>query len=132
MCDSNMKYKPKYFFINLTLILLFGCLTKVESFAEDNLLGTLAESTYSCDNIPELEETSLSETSVLPQTNTVYTLRHFQKRINSSSSTKYGIATIKKNYPLYTSLIVHESARRFPSGLTKARRHLISLGKLII
>ena len=132
-----MECKIKVLFISLALGLLLGCLSKVElcaSETEETPFGTLAETVSFYDYILDLEEASFSKHDIISEINEGDALRHFPqtKRINSSSSSKEGLAFIKRNQILYAPPITLESCRRFPSKLTDSKQHLISFGRLII
>ena len=132
-----MKCKTKSLFISIALSFLLGCIAKANIFppeAVETPFGTLAETVSFYDYLLDLGETSVSKHDIISEINESDALRHFSKtkRISSSSSSKYGLTLIKKNYIPYTSSLIVESTQRFPSGLTEARKRLISLGKLII
>ena len=129
MCDSIMKYKARLLFIGFAISFLFGCFSKVDSFtseALDTSVGPLIETLYDSEGI------ILSESS--SDTHVGDALRRFSqtKRISNSSSPRYGLILAKRKHSLYTSTQHFESVKRFPSNLMKARRYLISLGRLII
>ena len=139
MCDNIMKCKTKALFISIALSFLIGCLSKVDLYPSETgemPFGTLAETVYFYDYILDLEGTSVSQHEISPEINVGDAIRHFSKtkRINSPSSFKTKIAFIKKkaNNITNTTFSLFESFKRFPSGLTQARKHLISLGILII
>ena len=133
MCDSIMKYKARLLFIGITISFLIGCLSKVDFFTSEDLetsVGPLVETLH--DHSFDPEEIILSTPS--SETHVGDALRHFSqtKRISSSSSLRYGLVFAKRKHYLYTSTQYLESFKRFPSGLMKAKRYLISLGRLII
>ena len=135
MCDSIMKYKTRLLFIGIAISFLFGCLSKVDSFTSEDLdtsVGSLIETLYIHDHSSNLEEIILFTPS--SETHVGDALRRFSqtKRISSSSSLRYGLVFAKRKHYLYTSTQYLESFKRFPSGLMKAKRYLISLGRLII
>ena len=137
MCDSNMKPKIKSLFISIALSFLLGCIAKANILIPEEVetpFGTLAETVSFYDYLLDLEEPAISKHDFASEINEGEALRHFPqtKRVNSSSSSKDGLAFIKRNYIIYSSPLIIESDRRFPSGLTEARQYLISLGKLII
>lgn len=137
MSYSNMKCKFNALFISILLSILIGCAAKVNLYASETAetpFGSLAETIYFQDSLPDWEETSVSKHNILSEFNNGNALRHFPqtKRINSSSSSKLGLVSVKRNHIQYFSPLILESYRRFPSGLTEARLYLISLGKLII
>ena len=132
-----MECKIKVLFTSLALGFLFGCLSKADLYAseaEEIPFGTLAETVSFYDYILDLEEASFSKHDIISEINEGDALRHFPqtKRVNNSSSSKDGLAFIKRNYIIYSSPLIIESCSRFPSGLTEARQYLISLRKLII
>lgn len=135
MCDSIMKYKARLLFIGIAISFLFGCLSKVDYFTSEDLdtsVGSLIETLYIHDHSSNLEKIILF---TLPsKTHVGDALRRFSqtKRISSSSSLRYGLVFAKRKHYLYTSTQYLESFKRFPSGLMKAKRYLISLGRLII
>ena len=129
MCDSIMKYKARLLFIGIAISFLFGCLSKVDSFTSEDLdtsVGPIIETLYDSEGI------ILSESS--SDTHVGDALRRFSqtKRASNSSSPRYGLVFAKRKHSLYTSTQHFESFKRFPSGLMKAKRYLISLGRLII
>ena len=129
MCDSIMKYKARLLFIGIAISFIIGCLSKVDSITSEDLdtsVGPLIETLYDSEGI------ILSESS--SDTHVGDALRRFSqtKRISSSSSLRYGLVFAKRKHYLYTSTQYLESFKRFPSGLMKAKRYLISLGRLII
>ena len=133
MCDSIMKYKARLLFIGIAISFLIGCLSKVDFFTSEDLetsVGPLVETLHDHSSDPEaiILSTPSSETHVGDA------LRRFSqtKRISSSSSLRYGLVFAKRKHYLYTSTQYLESFKRFPSGLMKAKRYLISLGRLII
>mgnify|MGYP003473158313 FL=1 len=133
MCDSIMKYKARLLFIGITISFLIGCLSKVDFFTSEDLetsVGPLVETLH--DHSSDPEEIILSTPS--SETHVGDALRRFSqtKRISSSSSLRYGLFFAKRKHYLYTSTQYLESFKRFPSGLMKAKRYLISLGRLII
>lgn len=135
MCDSIMKYKARLLFIGIAISFLFGCLSKIDSFTSEDLdtsVGSLIETLYIHDHSSNLEEIILFTPS--SETHVGDALRRFSqtKRISSSSSLRYGLVFAKRKHYLYTSTQYLESFKRFPSGLMKAKRYLISLGRLII
>lgn len=137
MCYSNMKCKFKALFISITLSILIGCVAKANLYTSEAIetpFGSLAETVYFYDYLLDLEETSVSRHDILSELNEGEALRHFPqtKRVNNSSSSKYGLAFIKRHHIIHSSSLIIEPYRRFPSGLTEARQYLISLGKLII
>ena len=129
MCDSILKYKARLLFIGIAISFLFGCLSKVDSITSEDLeasVGPLIETLYDSEGI------ILSESS--SDTHIGDALRRFSqtKRISNSSSPRYGLIFAKRNHSIYTSTQHFESFKRFPSGLMRAKRYLISLGRLII
>jgi hypothetical protein len=129
MCDSIMKYKARLLFIGIAISFIIGCLSKVDSITSEDLdtsVGPIIETLYDSEGI------ILSESS--SDTHVGDALRRFSqtKRISSSSSLRYGLVFAKRKHYLYTSTQYLESFKRFPSGLMKAKRYLISLGRLII
>ena len=129
MCDSIMKYKARLLFTGIAISFIIGCLSKVDSITSEDLdtsVGPLIETLYDSEGI------ILSESS--SDTHVGDALRRFSqtKRISSSSSLRYGLVFAKRKHYLYTSTQYLESFKRFPSGLMKAKRYLISLGRLII
>ena len=129
MCDSIMKYKARLLFIGIAISFIIGCLSKVDSITSEDLdtsVGPLIETLYDSEGI------ILSESS--SDTHVGDALRRFSqtKRISSSSSLRYGLVFAKRKHYLYTSTQYLESFKRFPSGLMKAKRYLISLRRLII
>ena len=129
MCDSIMKYKARLLFIGIAISFIIGCLSKVDSITSEDLdtsVGPLIETLYDSEGI------ILSESS--SDTHVGDALRRFSqtKRISNSSSPRYGLILAKRKHYLYTSTQYLESCKRFPSGLMKAKRYLISLGRLII
>ena len=129
MCDSIMKYKARLLFIGIAISFIIGCLSKVDSITSEDLetsVGPLIETLYDSEGI------ILSESS--SDTHVGDALRRFSqtKRISNSSSPRYGLIPAKRKHSLYTSTLHFESFKRFPSGLMKAKRYLISLGRLII
>lgn len=135
MCDSIMKHKARLLFIGIAISFLFGCLSKIDSFTSEDLdtsVGSLIETLYIHDHSSNLEEIILFTPS--SETHVGDALRRFSqtKRISSSSSLRYGLVFAKRKHYLYTSTQYLESFKRFPSGLMKAKRYLISLGRLII
>ena len=133
ICDSIMKYKARLLFIGITISFLIGCLSKVDFFTSEDLetsVGALVETLH--DHSFDPEEIILSTPS--SETHVGDALRHFSqtKRISSSSSLRYGLVFAKRKHYLYTSTQYLESFKRFPSGLMKAKRYLISLRRLII
>ena len=135
MCDSIMKYKARLLFIGIAISFLFGCLSKVDSFTSEDLdtsVGSLIETLYIHDHSSNLEEIILF--FFFSKTHVGDALRRFSqtKRISSSSSLRYGLVFAKRKHYLYTSTQYLESFKRFPSGLMKAKRYLISLRRLII
>ena len=129
MCDSIMKYKARLLFIGIAISFIIGCLSKVDSITSEDLetsVGPLIETLYDSEGI------ILSESS--SDTHVGDALRRFSqtKRISNSSSPRYGLIFAKRKHSLYTSTQHFESFKRFPSNLMKARRYLISLGRLII
>jgi len=133
MCDSIMKYKARLLFIGITISFLIGCLSKVDFFTSEDLetsVGPLVETLH--DHSSDPEEIILSTPS--SETHVGDALRRFSqtKRISSSSSLRYGLVFAKRKHYLYTSTQYLESFKRFPSGLMKAKRYLISLRRLII
>ena len=129
MCDSIMKYKARLLFIGIAISFIIGCLSKVDSITSEDLdtsVSPLVETLYDSERI------ILSESS--SDTHVGDALRRFSqtKRISSSSSLRYGLVFAKRKHYLYTSTQYLESFKRFPSGLMKAKRYLISLGRLII
>ena len=128
MCDSIMKYKARLLFIGIAISFIIGCLSKVDSITSEDLetsVGPLIETLYDSEGI------ILSESS--SDTHVGDALRRFSqtKRI-SNSSPRYGLILAKRKHSLYTSTQHFDSFKRFPSSLMKARRYLISLGRLII
>ena len=135
MCDSIMKYKARLLFIGIAISFLFGCLSKVDSFTSEDLdtsVGSLIETLYIHDHSFDPEEIILSSPS--SETHVGDALRRFSqtKRASNSSSPRYGLIFAKRKHSLYTSTQHFDSFKRFPSSLMKARRYLISLGRLII
>jgi hypothetical protein len=133
MCDSIMKYKARLLFIGIAISFLFGCLSKVDFFTSEDLetsVGPLVETLH--DHSSDPEEIILSTPS--SETHVGDALRRFSqtKRISSSSSLRYGLVFAKRKHYLYTSTQYLEPCKRFPSGLMKAKRYLISLRRLII
>ena len=133
MCDSIMKYKARLLFIGIAISFIIGCLSKVDFFTSEDLetsVGPLVETLH--DHSSDPEEIILSTPS--SETHVGDALRRFSqtKRISSSSSLRYGLVFAKRKHYLYTSTQYLESFKRFPSGLMKAKRYLISLGRLII
>ena len=133
MCDSIMKYKARLLFIGIAISFLIGCLSKVDFFTSEDLetsVGPLVETLH--DHSSDPEEIILSTPS--SETHIGDALRRFSqtKRISSSSSLRYGLVFAKRKHYLYTSTQYLESFKRFPSGLMKAKRYLISLRRLII
>ena len=129
MCDSIMKYKARLLFIGIAISFIIGCLSKVDSITSEDLetsVGPLIETLYDSEGI------ILSESS--SDTHVGDALRRFSqtKRASNSSSPRYGLIFAKRKHSLYTSTQHFESFKRFPSGLMKAKRYLISLGRLII
>ena len=129
MCDSIMKYKARLLFIGIAISFIIGCLSKVDSITSEDLdtsVGPIIETLYDSEGI------ILSESS--SDTHVGDALRRFSqtKRISNSSSSRYGLILAKRKHSLYTSTLHFESFKRFPSGLMKAKRYLISLGRLII
>ena len=129
MCDSIMKYKARLLFIGIAISFIIGCLSKVDSITSEDLetsVGPLIETLYDSEGI------ILSESS--SDTHVGDALRRFSqtKRASNSSSPRYGLVFAKRKHSLYTSTQHFESFKRFPSGLMKAKRYLISLGRLII
>ena len=129
MCDSIMKYKARLLFIGIAISFIIGCLSKVDSITSEDLdtsVSPLVETLYDSERI------ILSESS--SDTHVGDALRRFSqtKRISNSSSPRYGLIFAKRKHSLYTSTQHFESFKRFPSGLMKAKRYLISLGRLII
>ena len=129
MCDSIMKYKARLLFIGIAISFIIGCLSKVDSITSEDLntsVGPLIETLYDSEGI------ILSESS--SDTHVGDALRRFSqtKRICNSSSPRYGLILAKRKHSLYTSTQHFDSFKRFPSSLMKARRYLISLGRLII
>ena len=129
MSDSIMKYKARLLFIGIAISFIIGCLSKVDSITSEDLdtsVGPLIETLYDSEGI------ILSESS--SDTHVGDALRRFSqtKRISSSSSLRYGLVFAKRKHYLYTSTQYLESFKRFPSGLMKAKRYLISLRRLII
>jgi len=136
-CRSNMKCKTRALFISIALSFLIGSLVYYNhsiSQAGETPFGTLAETISFYDYLLDAEEASVSRHDIISEINEGDALRHFSqsKRVNSSSSSKYGSTFIKRNNTPYSSPLIFESLRRFPSGLSEGRRRLISLGKLII
>ena len=128
-----MKYKTRLLFIGIAISFLIGCLSKVDFFTSEDLetsVGPLVETLH--DHSSDPEEIILSTPS--SETHIGDALRRFSqtKRISSSSSLRYGLVFAKRKHYLYTSTQYLESFKRFPSGLMKAKRYLISLGRLII
>ena len=129
MCDSIMKYKARLLFIGIAISFIIGCLSKVDSITSEDLdtsVGPIIETLYDSEGI------ILSESS--SETHVGDALRRYSqtKRISNSSSPRYGLIFAKRKHYLYTSTQYLESFKRFPSGLMKAKRYLISLGRLII
>ena len=129
MCDSIMKYKARLLFIGIAISFIIGCLSKVDSITSEDLdtsVGPLIETLYDSEGI------ILSESS--SDTHVGDALRRFSqtKRASNSSSPRYGLVFAKRKHSLYTSTQHFESFKRFPSGLMRAKRYLISLGRLII
>ena len=129
MCDSSMKYKARLLFIGIAISFIIGCLSKVDSITSEDLdtsVGPLIETLYDSEGI------ILSESS--SDTHVGDALRRFSQtnRISNSSSSRYGLILAKRKHSLYTSTQHFDSFKRFPSSLMKARRYLISLGRLII
>ena len=129
MCDSIMKYKARLLFIGIAISFIIGCLSKVDSITSEDLdtsVGPIIETLYDSEGI------ILSESS--SDTHVGDALRRFSqtKRISNSSSSRYGLILAKRKHSLYTSTQHFDSFKRFPSSLMKARRYLISLGRLII
>ena len=129
MCDSIMKYKARLLFTGIAISFIIGCLSKVDSITSEDLdtsVGPIIETLYDSEGI------ILSESS--SDTHVGDALRRFSqtKRISSSSSLRYGLVFAKRKHYLYTSTQYLESFKRFPSSLMKAKRYLISLGRLII
>lgn len=132
-----MKDKIKSLFISIALSFLLGCIAQANILVPEEVetpFGTLAEAISFYDDLLDLEESAISDYDIASEINDGEALRHFPqtKRINSSSSSKYGLAFIKRNHVIYSSPLIIESDKRFPSGLTEARQYLISLGKLVI
>ena len=124
-----MKYKARLLFTGIAISFIIGCLSKVDSITSEDLdtsVGPIIETLYDSEGI------ILSESS--SDTHVGDALRRFSqtKRISSSSSLRYGLVFAKRKHYLYTSTQYLESFKRFPSGLMKAKRYLISLGRLII
>ena len=135
MCDSIMKYKARLLFIGIAISFLFGCLSKVDSFTSEDLdtsVGSLIETLYIHDHSSNLEEIILFTPP--SKTHVGDALRRFSqtKRASNSSSPRYGLVFAKRKHYLYISTQHFESFKRFPSGLMKAKRYLISLRRLII
>ena len=129
MCDSIMKYKARLLFIGIAISFIIGCLSKVDSITSEDLdtsVGPLIETLYDSEGI------ILSESS--SDTHVGDALRRFSqtKRISNSSSPRHGLILARRKHSLYTSTQHFDSFKRFPSSLMKARRYLISLGRLII
>ena len=132
-----MKRKFKALFISIALSFLIGCIAKANFYiseAVETPFGSLAETVYFYDYLLDGEETSVSKHNILSEFNEGEALRHFPqtKRVNSSSSSKHGLVSIKRNHIQHSSPLILNFCKRFPSGLTEARQYLISLGKLII
>ena len=135
MCDSIMKYKTKLLFISTVISFLIGCLSKAYLFTSEDVetsVGSLAETLYIHGHSFDSEEIILSNPT--SETHVGDALRRFSqtKRINNSSSPRYGLIFDKKKNHIYSSTSYLESFRRFPSGLMEAKQYLISLGRLII
>ena len=129
MCDSIMKYKARLLFIGIAISFIIGCLSKVDSITSEDLdtsVDPIIETLYDSEGI------ILSESS--SDTHVGDALRRFSqtKRASNSSSPRYGLVFAKRKHSLYTSTQHFDSFKRFPSGLMKAKRYLISLGRLII
>jgi len=137
LCHNNMKFKNKALFISIALSFLLGSLVYSKHFisqVREIPFGTYAKATSFYDNLHDTEEASVSKHDIIPSINEGNIFRHFSqtKRVNSSSSSKYKPTLTKRNNTPYSSPLILESIRRFPSGLSEDRRYLISLGKLII
>ena len=135
MCDSIMKYKARLLFIGIAISFIIGCLSKVDSITSEDLdtsVSPLVETLYIHDHSSNLEEIILFTPP--SKTHVGDALRRFSqtKRISNSSSPRYGLILAKRKHSLYTSTQHFESFKRFPSGLMKTKRYLISLGRLII
>ena len=135
MCNSMMIYKTRLLFIGIAISFLIGCLSKADFFTSEDVetsVGSSAETLFIQDDSSDSEEIICSESS--SETHIGDALRRFSqtKRISNSSSPRYGLILAKRKHSLYTSTQHFESFKRFPSNLMKARRYLISLGRLII
>jgi len=130
-----MRCKTRLLFISIAISLFIGCLSKTSLHPSEDIdtsIGTLTEALYAHHQIPDSEEFIISESS--SDTHVGDALRRFSqtKRISNSSSPRYGLILAKRKHSLYTSTQHFDSFKRFPSSLMKARRYLISLGRLII
>ena len=135
MCDCIMRCKTRLLFISIAISLFIGCLSKTSLYPTEDIdksIGTLTEALYFDYPIPNGEEFIISESS--SETHVGDALRRFSqtKRINNSSSPRYGLTFAKKKQHLYPSTQHPTSFRQFPSGLMMPKRYLISLGRLII
>ncbi len=130
-----MKYKTRLLFIGIVISFLIGCLSKADFFTSKDVetpVGSFAETIFTQDYPLNSEEIIRSESS--SKINIGDALRRFSqtKRVNNSSSPKYGLIFAKRKHYFYTTTPHLESFRRFPSGLIEAKQYIISLGRLII
>ena len=135
MCNSMMKYKTRLLFIGIAISFLIGCLSKADFFTSEDVetsVDSFAETIFIQDYPLDSEEIIFYEPS--SDTHVGDALRRFSQtqRISNSSSPRYGLILAKRKHSLYTSTQHFESFKRFPSGLMRAKRYLISLGRLII
>ena len=136
-CDSPMEHHLRNWFISIALSFLTGylaCCNIFTSEASESHFGSLAEDFSFNEYLQDLEAPTLSADEFSTKNHVGSALRNFSqtKRFNTSSTSKLGVAFIKRNHVPHILSLKIESVNRFFSRLTEARKHLISLGKLII
>lgn len=141
---SQMHFLKRNIIISVLFICLIGIFCKTDDYTDkasvDYQLSEIAEAANNAYNALLSSEAILSspqnECRIPRQTNIVYSLRNYSqaKRNNGVTSFRTGFATTKPGKLMnpYATSLYFDSIRLFPSGLTEATHHLISLGKLII
>ena len=132
-----MEHHTKKWFISIALSFLTGylaCCNIFTSEASESYFGSLAEDLSSNEYLQDLEAPTLSAGEFSTENYVGSAFRNIQqtKRFNTSSTYKLGVAFVKRNHVPHILSLKIESVNRFFSRLTEARKHLISLGKLII
>lgn len=134
-----MKCKEKALLIGIVLyfFLALGCVIPNESQtiqSEECPFGSFIEISNHYNKILEQEEASSTEYIFCDLTNIGDALRRFvqTKRPKGFPTSKSGNVFIKRKHLLFTLHHFSKLSKTFPPKPTEAKRHLISLRKLII